>query len=891
MLSLSTIRREGYFTELAQTDYYFLGGERPGVWLSLSGSAAKPEGEVTKTALENVLAGLTRNGSRRLVKAHPSRQKGWDLTFSAPKSVSVLYAIAPERVRNKILKAHHAAVEASLKYLVRQAVLARRGGAGKEFESVARVVAALFPHVSSRASDPALHTHALLANLAWRQDGTTGALWSKEVYKHKLAAGAVYRVELAHQLQQRLGVLVYRVRDWFEIVGIPKAIRQHFSKRSEEVRSIAREYGLSSPRFLELVTKVTQGVKGHLPHQELHTAWRRAASRFGLTQQTLKALLDWRRPTLSEKRAKRIAASAAFDAIDRLTRRRSYFTEKDLVQHAARGVMGRGGGADLLARSVEAAKRQLIKLDTPGLRYDHYTTPELYRTEKKTLEIAQGWGRTVGHRPVPFAKLLPILDREARYGTAADKRLHRLERLNLEAAVRHLVCSGEQVRFVIGQHRSGKTTALRLAKAALVASGKQVVCCAVTAAGAKELRREVGGDCVTVATLLDAVSPTYRRRAAHAAKQLWRAARNKQTHRRGEKKLEPEQRIAHYLRNLNRVLRGSLPTFAGKIELGKNTVVLLDQGEQLDTRTAHDLMKAIQKSGSAIRIALGDDSPTGAGPGGVMRHAADRIGAHRLRREQRSEKEDWRRVAHQALTDHNPEEFLRQYRKSKALTETPSARRAVTAIAKDWARDRAKAKDKLVIASDPEEVRRINRAVQKERAKRFGVSLGGVKVPSGDRIRTGDRVRFGKRSGWIGVDAGDFGTVLNVAVSRKNPLAKKITVRVDEKKRMGILPKVVTVHTRKYKDLTLGYAVLSHQAEAKAKSVCVLLNPDKSTRESTLHQVTRSSGKTQVYAVKPSIQRDTDQLLESLRQQQQKTTAHQLEEQQRRQRQAMARSA
>ena len=144
MLSLSSIRRPGYFTEVASGDYYLEGGERPGEWLIVSGTRAQSDGVVEAEALENVLEGWSRDRSRRLTQYHPRTQKGWDLTFSAPKSVSVLYALAPRAIRELIISAQREAVIVAAKYAVRAAVWSRRGKQGETFEQVDKVVVALF---------------------------------------------------------------------------------------------------------------------------------------------------------------------------------------------------------------------------------------------------------------------------------------------------------------------------------------------------------------------------------------------------------------------------------------------------------------------------------------------------------------------------------------------------------------------------------------------------------------------------------------------------------------------------------------------------------------------------------------------------------------------------
>ena len=88
---------------------------------------------------------------------------------------------------------------------------------------------------TSRAQDPQLHTHVLVCNVGLRRDGTTGALESKPLFEHKMAAGALYRAELAHGLERALGVEMKRVRSWFEIEGVAEAVNEHFSTRRREI--------------------------------------------------------------------------------------------------------------------------------------------------------------------------------------------------------------------------------------------------------------------------------------------------------------------------------------------------------------------------------------------------------------------------------------------------------------------------------------------------------------------------------------------------------------------------------------------------------------------------------------------------------------------------------
>ena len=139
---------------------------------------------------------------QELARAPAGRERvpGYDLTFSAPKSVSLLHALGNTRLQYLVVAAHEDAVAAALDYLEREAALLRRGHGGREQVAAQGLVAAAFRHRVSRALDPALHTHVLVANLARSADGRSGALDGRALYRHQTTAGYLYQAELRHRL-------------------------------------------------------------------------------------------------------------------------------------------------------------------------------------------------------------------------------------------------------------------------------------------------------------------------------------------------------------------------------------------------------------------------------------------------------------------------------------------------------------------------------------------------------------------------------------------------------------------------------------------------------------------------------------------------------------------
>ena len=186
-------------------EYYLKGLDSQGEWLGKGAERLGLKGQVQRAAFVNLLDGFSPNRSRALVQnAGPEdRQCCWDLTFSAPKSASVLWALATPEVRKEIQEAHECAVKKAFQFLQETAGVTRRGKGGMVLEP-ANFVAACFQEGTSRAEDMQLHGHVVLINVGVRDDGSTGTLMTRLLFMQKIAGGAAYQAEFASQLVQRL---------------------------------------------------------------------------------------------------------------------------------------------------------------------------------------------------------------------------------------------------------------------------------------------------------------------------------------------------------------------------------------------------------------------------------------------------------------------------------------------------------------------------------------------------------------------------------------------------------------------------------------------------------------------------------------------------------------
>lgn len=251
MLSISSPMKSAetavqYYQDTRKEDYYLNGIGREGRWLGEGAVWFGLAGTVRRDQFRNLLRGLSQDGERPLVQNadKPDRACCWDFTFNAPKSVSVLWALAPADQRSQIEEAHHRAVQAAVARAEQVGGITRRGTGGKKKER-AQLVWAAFQEGTSRAQDPHLHTHAVLLNLGLRADGSTGSIHTPDLFQWKMALGAIYQAELAAQLRQRPGCTIVPDKVAFRIEAVPQEVCRALSKRRAVIESTMVERGVS----------------------------------------------------------------------------------------------------------------------------------------------------------------------------------------------------------------------------------------------------------------------------------------------------------------------------------------------------------------------------------------------------------------------------------------------------------------------------------------------------------------------------------------------------------------------------------------------------------------------------------------------------------------------
>ncbi len=470
-----------------QDDYYTGRGEAPGEWVGASAQALGLQGRVGAGQFGALIAGHDpRNPATRLrSSAHNPKVAAYDLTFSAPKTLSILFAIAPEQVSGELVGCHEEAVRAALGYLEDTAVMVRRGHAGEHVQPGDGLIAAAYRHRMSRALDPQLHTHVVAANLARGPDGRFTALHGAELYRAAKTAGYLYQAHLRALVTERLGLEWGEVRNGAaELAEIERPVVEHFSQRRHEMLRAAEQGGIglgskSAAEHAALATRERKqyGLETHTWREEV----RARAGEQGLDTERIVEILRTGRERLVRGLARRggVDERALGDRLtgaDGLTERSNTFDERAVLQEFAAAA---GSGA-LVGEVRGQAEGFAERADVIATRGGEMTTAELVAVERRLITAAVGRaGEGTGIVDPPLAE---------RAITAADRPLTAEQ----AAAVRAVSGSGEGVSVIQALAGTGKTYTAGVLRQVYESAGYRVLGVAPTGRAVRELAEEAG---------------------------------------------------------------------------------------------------------------------------------------------------------------------------------------------------------------------------------------------------------------------------------------------------------------------------------------------------------------------------------------------------------------
>lgn len=494
MLDMVKIDGVDYYDKLAKTEYYAKEndqGEPAGRWGKGAALIGLKEGaEVGGTELRQVMSGYKPSGEKLVQNAGEAGFRvGMDLTFSAPKSLSVVWANSPQELKEEISKFQAEAVASAMEYL-RTKTEARRGKGGTIKETPKALIYATFEHCDTRAKDPQLHTHTVTANSCVREDGTTGAIDQEGLYQHKIAAGTIYRQGLGERLRERGFALEVDPKnpEVFQIVGVPADLCKHFSKRSETIKKEAEKTGLTSAAGRRAIASTTRDAKTEINRVELFSKWQEESNQRGFNAQSVEDLLTIKAPEF--------VLPKFGEMVEKLTENDSFFKVKDIDAMLA----GFGQYVDIDREKMKAeflaspeVQMRGVYSNRSGVEYV-YTSRALIEIEQNSIKQAATRRDETAHRLDPLKVAQVVKAYEAAQGfTLRDEQ---------RQAVEHLTTNSGGIALMRGLAGTGKTTALRPTVDAFKASGFEVHGATISAKAAQVLSDETGLNGSTIAQLL-----------------------------------------------------------------------------------------------------------------------------------------------------------------------------------------------------------------------------------------------------------------------------------------------------------------------------------------------------------------------------------------------------
>ncbi|MDE8345215.1 MAG: relaxase domain-containing protein [Acidocella sp.] len=707
---------------ISEQSRYYTGGQEPvGRWFAPSataGAGVVDGAEIDDATFERLHAGLDAAGHKLAQNAdgsHADRVAGYDLTFSAPKSVSVVWGLGETEQRQAIEAAHDAAVRAALGVVNESAAFSRRGKGGAMLEAV-QLTGAIFQHGEARPTereggetggktleaDPQLHSHAVIFNWAQRADGSCGSLDGRQLFRWKMAAGAVYRVELAARLQE-LGYGIERTdeKGLFEIVGMTKSVREAFSGRRQGIVAALRERGLATaeaPALAASVTKAGRKSKSAAPGADRHEDWRARAVELGFEVPL---------PGMKAAKPERSTASPA-DILARLTETKAVFRRPDIVAAVAADLVGTAvAGSEMeavIAGRVQAVLDDagLVPLDPDALGQPAYSTKEMVALEQRLAQTARELsGGYFG--PVPSAR--GAMNGAGMAALSEEQR----------AAYDH-ACGTGRLALVEGAAGSGKTTTLSVIAQAYQQAGYEVIGSAIAWRAAQQLGEECG----------------FESRALDS----WLA----------------KQRD-------------------GQEVFTRKTVLIVDEAGLLSTRQMHAVLTAAQAGGSKVILAGDQRQLQAIGAGSGLAIVAEQVNAARVDTNRR-QKEAWARTAVSQLARGEAEPALRAFDEHGCLHWAGGQKAVINRALQLWRghRQNHPGQSVVVLAKSNADVRALNAAMRAELRQSGQVRGDDVIVRAVDRsggtydlaVAKGDRLEITTRNKDLGVVNGTTGIVTRV---------------------------------------------------------------------------------------------------------------------------------
>jgi conjugative relaxase-like TrwC/TraI family protein len=761
--------------------------------------------ETTRIEAEESAAGM-----RRAVA-------GFDLTFSVPKSVSVLWGLADAVTQERIVAAHHAAVADVIALFEREVAATRAGisdadGAVAQVD-VAGVAAVAYDHFDSRAGDPQLHTHVVVANKVFTvMDGRWRSLDGRPVFASRTGLSAHYDALLADRLSRDLGIeweLRQRGPDrnprW-EIAGVTDDLIAEFSSRTREIELkkdeliaeyVARHGRRPSARtIVELraqATLATRPPKEVRSLADLTAGWRQRAAKRLSTEPT-----GWSQSVIGRDGDLVTAQDVPLAAIETIgaevvravSVKRAVWTHWNLMAEAAKQTMDLRFATTedreaVVGLIVDAAQARSVVLTPPELA----VSPVRFQREDGTSRFRPRYGEKYSS--------IAVLEAEGRLLARAEKvtaptvsvgvagRAGGRGRVSLtdqqRRAVESICRSGRQVDLLVGPAGAGKTTTMRALRAAwIIEHGRgSVVGLAPSAAAAQALAGDLGVAC---------------------------------------------ENTSKWLHEYDH----------GRTELRRGQLVIVDEATLADTATLDRLTGIAAGAGAKILLVGDPHQLQSVDAGGAFALLVDRRADAPGLNEIHRFTNDWEKEASLALS-RGDVQVISTYGRHKRIHEGLTEE-MVDAAYVAWRADCAAGRASILVTESARDVRALNERARAERLLLDGAVdhrevdlVDGCRASVGDVVitRQNDRRIRTMRDGWV--KNGDRWLVTDI---RRD--GSVLVKRLDARGGRTVLPSAYVAE-----HVDLGYAVTAHRAQGVTVDTAHVVVTASTTRENLYVSMTR----------------------------------------------------
>jgi conjugative relaxase-like TrwC/TraI family protein len=771
VLSIGKVKLDGeryYVKAVADgVDEYYRGvGEAPGRWSGTAAEGLGLGGEVAAGDLHAVWSGRDPVTGDELGRFGGRTIAGFDLCFRAPKSVSVLFGLGEAEVATAVRDAHDAAVDAAFGFVEREAARSRIGKNGLSQIEVNGLVAAGFRHRTSRAGDPHLHTHMLVANMAQGLDGRWRTLDGRLLYQYAKTAGYLYEAHLRHELTRTLGVEWGPVKNGIaDLAGIAPAVLEHFSDRRRQIEEHLDKTGFRSARAAQLAVLETRTAKDQsLDTASMRGLWVSKAATVGFDPASLTDVAH-RQPVVPDPDI----ADVAVDLLgpNGLTKRASSFTRRDVLRAVAERTGPGSSVADIEAKADQLlARPEVIELHAgadPGLTATDVirrangtiVTAGVGESRWSTLELIEIEHRLVDHAMTRTGSMSGLVGWRTVVDALAARPTLSAEQANM---VRRLTNSGNGVEVVCAAAGTGKTFTLDAARDAWERAGYTVRGAALAGRAAQELQASAAIPSSTLARL-------------------------------------------------------QLDLHAGCATLDARTVLVVDEAGMAGTRTLAPILDAADRAGTKVVLVGDPHQLPEIDAGGVLAGLVDRLDSIELV-ENRRQRDQWERDALIELRAGDVDTAFDAYRRHGRIVHAPTAAQVRQAMVADWWAHRVAGESVAMMAvrrSDVDDLNGRARAYLKQRGDLFGPEL----VVNQRPFQAGDDIICLRNNRRLGVSNGTRATITEVDADLE-------TIDVQIGQRTVRLPADYLAAGH----IAHGYAMTIHKAQGATFDYGLLLGTD-----------------------------------------------------------------